>query len=98
MSDPSEASQANPHPISGHRTPSQIAKDEAGPAGPKPAEAGPTGHEPKRADKEIHDAVQRGAHAAKSSIKHPSAVSALFHDRALRSEASGVNQRMRRVR
>ena len=69
MSDPAEANQANPHPISGHRTPSQIAKDEAGPAGPKPGEPGPTGHEPKRADKEIHDAVQRGAHAAKSSIK-----------------------------
>lgn len=30
MSDPSEATQANPHPVSGHRTPEEIAKDEAG--------------------------------------------------------------------
>ena len=30
MSDPSEATHANPHPVSGHRTPEEIAKDEAG--------------------------------------------------------------------
>lgn len=33
MSDPSEATQANPHPVSGHRTPREIAEDEAGPIG-----------------------------------------------------------------
>jgi hypothetical protein len=33
MSDPSEATQANPHPISQHRTPLEIAADEAGPIG-----------------------------------------------------------------
>ena len=33
MSDPSGATQANPHPVSGHRTPREIAKDEAGPIG-----------------------------------------------------------------
>lgn len=33
MSDPSEKSQANPHPVSGHRTPREIDKDEAGPIG-----------------------------------------------------------------
>ena len=33
MSDPSEASQANPHPVSQHRTPREIALDEAGPIG-----------------------------------------------------------------
>ncbi|HVS59318.1 MAG TPA: hypothetical protein VHE82_01355 [Gemmatimonadaceae bacterium] len=33
MSDPSEATQANPHPVSGHRTPLEIAKDEAGAIG-----------------------------------------------------------------
>jgi hypothetical protein len=33
MSDPGEATQANPHPVSGHRTPQEIAKDEAGPIG-----------------------------------------------------------------
>ena len=33
MSDPSEATQADPHPVSGHRTPREIAKDEAGPIG-----------------------------------------------------------------
>jgi hypothetical protein len=30
MSDPSEATHANPHPVSGHRTPREIAEDEAG--------------------------------------------------------------------
>jgi hypothetical protein len=33
MSDPSEATHANPHPVSGHRTPGEIAADEAGPIG-----------------------------------------------------------------
>lgn len=33
MSDPSETSQANPHPVSGHRTPREIAEDETGPIG-----------------------------------------------------------------
>ena len=33
MSDPDAATQANPHPVSGHRTPSEIAEDEAGPIG-----------------------------------------------------------------
>jgi hypothetical protein len=33
MSDPGEATQANPHPISQHRTPREIAADEAGPIG-----------------------------------------------------------------
>lgn len=33
MSDPDSATQANPHPVSGHRTPSEIAEDEAGPIG-----------------------------------------------------------------
>jgi len=33
MSDPSEATQANPHPISQHRNPREIAEDEAGPIG-----------------------------------------------------------------
>lgn len=36
MSDPTEANKANPHPVSGHRTPHEIAQDEAGPIG-KPA-------------------------------------------------------------
>ena len=33
MSDPSEATKANHHPVSQHRTPHEIAKDEAGPIG-----------------------------------------------------------------
>lgn len=33
MSDPSRANQANPHPVSQHRTPGEIAADEAGPIG-----------------------------------------------------------------
>ena len=39
-----------------------------------------------------------GVHTWRRVRSSTSAVSALFHDRALRSEASGVNQRMRRVR
>jgi hypothetical protein len=33
MSDPGEATQANPHPVSQHRSPREIALDEAGPIG-----------------------------------------------------------------
>lgn len=33
MSDPSESTQANPHPLSQHRSPREIAADEAGPIG-----------------------------------------------------------------
>jgi hypothetical protein len=33
MSDPHQATQANPHPISQHRTPREIAADEDGPIG-----------------------------------------------------------------
>lgn len=33
MSDPNERTQVNPHPVSQHRTPQEIAKDEAGPIG-----------------------------------------------------------------
>lgn len=33
MSDPSAKTQTNPHPVSGHRTPREIAQDEAGPIG-----------------------------------------------------------------
>ena len=33
MSDPDAVTQANPHPVSQHRTPREIAEDEAGPIG-----------------------------------------------------------------
>lgn len=33
MSDPTEKTHANPHPVSGHRKPEEIAEDEAGPIG-----------------------------------------------------------------
>jgi hypothetical protein len=33
MSDPTERYKAEPHPISSHRTPEEIAEDEAGPIG-----------------------------------------------------------------
>ena len=36
MSDPTELYQDDPHPVSGHRTPRDIAKDEAGPIGRTP--------------------------------------------------------------
>lgn len=49
MSDPSERNKDEPHPASSHRTPREIAKDEAGPIGGHPnkktlrAENGPIG-------------------------------------------------------
>ncbi len=33
MSDPRELHKTEPHPVSGHRTPREIAEDEAGPIG-----------------------------------------------------------------
>ncbi len=36
MSDPTELNKAEPHPASSHRTPLEIAKDEAGPIGGHP--------------------------------------------------------------
>ena len=33
MSDPSGSYEADPHPVSGHRTPNEISLDEAGPIG-----------------------------------------------------------------
>jgi hypothetical protein len=63
MSDPRELHKAEPHPVSGHRTPREIAEDEAGPIGDSskradknvPADQGPvrkldksTEEEPKR--------------------------------------------------
>jgi hypothetical protein len=33
MSDPTERKKVEPHPVSAHRTPEEIAKDEAGPIG-----------------------------------------------------------------
>lgn len=52
MSDPTERNKVEPHPVSSHRTPREIAKDEAGPIGEAPnhpnketlpAENGPVG-------------------------------------------------------
>lgn len=66
MSDPAEATQANPHPVSQHRTPREIALDEAGPIGrpdrdassQKAASAERTRHAkvPRRADKRGNEA------------------------------------------
>lgn len=36
MSDPTEATQANPHPVSEHRQPHEIARDERGPIATEP--------------------------------------------------------------
>jgi hypothetical protein len=52
MSDPGERTQANPHPISGHRTPWEIAADEAGPIG--------------QPDRDVNSQSASGAAAARS--------------------------------
>ena len=41
MSDPTELNKAEPHPVSSHRTPLEIAKDEAGPIGGNPIGGNP---------------------------------------------------------
>ena len=72
MSDPTETNKGNPHPVSSHRTPSEIAKDEAGPAGPKPAAgkpAEPVAPELTKLDKERQPAVERSAHTPKKYVE-----------------------------
>ena len=46
MSDPSGLTQANPHPVSQHRTPREIAEDEAGPIGQPDLDVICVGQEP----------------------------------------------------
>lgn len=41
MSNPNDSVEANPHPESSHRKPGQIAADERGPTGPRPAQTQP---------------------------------------------------------
>jgi hypothetical protein len=66
MSDPNETSQANPHPVSSHRTPEEIQEDEAGPAGPRPDKSGHVPPEPKKPkkkeDRARQTAAQKSAH------------------------------------
>lgn len=68
--DPAERKQAEPHPASSHRTPGELARDEAGPAGPAPQRRETMPAAPKQGrhkeDDHIRDAVQRSAHRAKS--------------------------------
>ena len=59
---------AEPHTVSSHRTPREIAKEEAGPGGPstEPQPDGPFAHTAKAPSKEeehIRAAVQRSAHS-----------------------------------
>jgi hypothetical protein len=69
---------ADPHPSSGHRTPTDIAKDEAGPGGPvvekanEDVIAAPT-KEPTVEQKHIRAAVQRSAQAAEEDAERNSA-------------------------
>src|SRR6185312_7560285 len=58
---------AEPHPVSSHRTPREIAKEEAGPGGPltEPQPNGPFSHAakaPRKEEEHIRAAVQRSAH------------------------------------
>ena len=46
MSDPGGLTQANPHPVSQHRTPREIAEDEAGPIGQPDLDVIRVGQEP----------------------------------------------------
>ena len=66
MSDPAEATQANPHPISQHRTPWEIALDEAGPIGQPDRDASSQkGAERTRHSKGPRRADMRGNEAGK---------------------------------
>jgi len=58
---------AEPHPVSSHRTPREIAREEAGPGGPsvEPQPNGSFSHTakaPRKEDEHIRAAVQRSAH------------------------------------
>ena len=64
---PAQPDAPEPHPSSSHRTPREIAKDEAGPGGPsKEPQAeetlSPSKKAPSKEDENIRAAVQRSAH------------------------------------
>ncbi|MEO7216650.1 MAG: hypothetical protein ABI026_00475, partial [Gemmatimonadaceae bacterium] len=67
---------SSPHPASGHRTPSEIAKDETGAVGSAATHGEPmrplseSESMPRQEDEHIHDAVQRSAHAPHASLPH----------------------------
>jgi hypothetical protein len=58
MSDPTERTHANPHPVSGHRTPAEIAEDEAGPIGQGEEGVGARGA-PTAPSQQSDDAIRR---------------------------------------
>jgi hypothetical protein len=58
MSDPTERTHANPHPVSGHRTPAEIAEDEAGPIGQSEEGVGARGV-PTAPSQQSDDAIRR---------------------------------------
>jgi hypothetical protein len=62
---PKNAKTLEPHPASSHRSPTQIAKEEAGPGGgvPDGAEAAPKKAHSKE-EEHVRAAVQRSAHRA----------------------------------
>jgi len=64
---PAQPAAAEPHPSSSHRTPREIAKDEAGPGGPSNEPQvldtlSPSKKPPSKEDQNIRAAVQRSAH------------------------------------
>jgi hypothetical protein len=69
MSDPTELTHANPHPVSGHRTPAEIAQDEAGPIGQGEEGVGAKGA-PTEQSQRSDDAIRRlGAHRGQKDRK-----------------------------
>lgn len=66
---PKSVTPVEPHPKSGHRTPVEIARDEAGPVQPAPDQAPIAAVEPpkkpSKEDEHIREAVQRSADSAR---------------------------------
>lgn len=77
---------AEPHPSSSHRTPREIAKEEAGLGGPSTepqarAPASPTEKTHSKEDEHIRAAVQRSAHPGKTQSAHRSGSDPSRHSR-----------------
>jgi len=74
MSDPGAATQVNPHPVSGHRTPREIAEDEAGPIGHVDVDcvpgSGQTETSPRVLPQVVNDELPE-ADAAEAAEHHP---------------------------
>lgn len=80
MTNHDKRDEANPHPESSHRKPGQIAADERGPTGPRPAQTRPV----REVDPAQHlDAETRGDTERRNAVKRSAQKSAVAAKRAV---------------